>query len=36
MGRKRYTPEEIINMLREAEVLQTKAGNLRTDVLPLA
>ncbi len=46
MGRKRYTPEQIISMLREAEVLQIqrskmadichKLGDLRSDILPLA
>jgi transposase-like protein len=26
MGRKRYTPEQIINMLREAELIQSKGS----------
>jgi len=28
MGRKRYTPEQIINMLREAEVLQSQGSKM--------
>jgi len=28
MGRKRYTPEQIINMLREAEVIQSKGSTV--------
>lgn len=45
MGRKRYTAEQIIGMLREAEVLQSQgddwgnksqAGHYGADLLPLA
>jgi len=28
MGRKRYAPEQIINMLREAEVIQSKGSTV--------
>ena len=28
MGRKRYTPEQIINILREAEVIQSKGSTV--------
>lgn len=28
MGRKRYTPEQIISMLREAEVLQIQGSKM--------
>ncbi len=32
MGRKRYTPEQHISMLREAEVLQIQEGSKMADI----